>query len=48
MGKIYPCEEIYFQKYTDVPVLSTQINYDGWEIRQYTRTYLLISMGKTG
>jgi hypothetical protein len=44
--KIYPCEGIYFKKDTDVPLRSTQVIYDGWEIKQYTRNYLVISVGK--
>ncbi|CAF1230003.1 unnamed protein product [Rotaria sordida] len=44
--KSVPCEEIYFRKNTDIPVRSTQVISTPWEVRQFTTTYLVISVGK--
>ncbi|CAF0739716.1 unnamed protein product [Adineta steineri] len=44
--KDVPCEEIFFRKNTDIPVRSTQVIETPWEVRQYTTTYLVISVGK--
>jgi hypothetical protein len=45
-GATYPCEEIYFQKNTDVPLRSTGVVRRGWSIVQEIINYQIISMGK--
>ena len=45
-GKIYPCEEIYFQKNTEIPLRSTRVIRRGWILVQYVINYRIISMGK--
>ncbi|CAF1203472.1 unnamed protein product [Adineta steineri] len=45
-GNFYPCQEIYFQKNTQIPLRSTRIVRRGWDIVQETTSYKVISMGK--
>ncbi|CAF4134395.1 unnamed protein product [Rotaria sp. Silwood2] len=45
-GQTYPCEEIYFQKNTQIPLRSTRVARGGWDIRQFTTYYKTISVGK--
>ncbi len=41
-----PCEEIYFQKNTDVPLRSTRVVRRGWDVIQETINYQIIAMEK--
>ncbi|CAF0960564.1 unnamed protein product [Rotaria sordida] len=45
-GATYPCEEIYFQKNTQIPLRFTQVIRQGWRIVQTITNYQVISMGK--
>jgi hypothetical protein len=45
-GETYPCEEMFFQKNTQIPLRLTRVARIGWEIRQSTTYYKIISMGK--
>jgi hypothetical protein len=45
-GEVYPCEEIYFQKNTQIPLRFTQVIRRGWNVLQETTNYKIISMGK--
>jgi hypothetical protein len=45
-GEIYPCEEIYFQKNTQIPLRFTQVIRRGWDVLQVMTNYKIISMGK--
>ncbi|UJR32446.1 hypothetical protein I4U23_019908 [Adineta vaga] len=43
-GDIYPCEEIYFKKNTEIPLRSTRVARGGWDIWQFITYYQVISM----
>ncbi|CAF3412796.1 unnamed protein product [Rotaria socialis] len=45
-GNIYPCEEIYFKKDTEIPLRSTKVIRQGWNVVQVTTPYEIISIGK--
>jgi hypothetical protein len=45
-GQTYPCEEIYFKKNTEIPLRSTRVVRQGWDVVQQRRNYKIISMGK--
>ncbi|CAF3583911.1 unnamed protein product [Rotaria sp. Silwood1] len=45
-GGIYPCEEIYFQKNTQIPLRFTQVVRRGWNVVQAITNYKIMSMGK--
>lgn len=45
-GGIFPCEEIYFKKNTQTPLRSTRVARGGWDVRQFTTYYKIISVGK--
>jgi len=45
-GKNYPCEEIYFEKNTQIPLRSTRVVRQGWKVVRQTTNYKIISMGK--
>ncbi|CAF0908011.1 unnamed protein product [Rotaria sordida] len=45
-GENYPCEEIYFEKNTQTPLRSTRVARGGWDVRQFTTYYKVISVGK--
>lgn len=45
-GTSYPCEEIYFEKNTEVPLRFTQVLRRGWIVVQVVINYRIISMGK--
>ncbi|CAF4549493.1 unnamed protein product, partial [Didymodactylos carnosus] len=45
-GGIYPCEEIYYNKNTDIPLRSTRVTRRGWNVLQVTTNYKIISVGK--
>ncbi|CAF4881500.1 unnamed protein product, partial [Rotaria magnacalcarata] len=38
-GSIYPCEEIYFKKNTEIPLRSTKVIRQGWNVVQVTIPY---------
>ena len=46
MGKICPCQEIYFRKGTEIPVRSTEVVETPWDVEQFTTDYMIISVGK--
>jgi hypothetical protein len=43
-GGSYPCEEIYFQKNTEIPLRSTRVARGGWSVIQMITYYKVISM----
>jgi len=45
-GQTYPCEEIYFQKNTQIPLRSTRVARGGWSVLQIPTYYKVISVGK--
>ena len=45
-GQVYPCEEIYFKKNTDIPIRSTRVARGGWSVNQFTTYYTKTSVGK--
>lgn len=45
-GEIYPCQEIYFKKDTDIPLRSTEVHRAEWKIIQETTNYIIKSIGK--
>ena len=45
-GEAYPCEEIYFQKNTQIPLRFTQVIRRGWNMIQEITSYKIISMEK--
>ncbi|CAF4419160.1 unnamed protein product, partial [Rotaria sp. Silwood2] len=45
-GETYPCEEIYFEKNTQIPLRLTRVVRQGWNIVKATYPYTIISMGK--
>ncbi len=45
-GQVYPCEEIYFKKNTEIPLRSTQVVRRGWDLVQVVTNYQIISIGK--
>ncbi|CAF3363534.1 unnamed protein product [Rotaria sp. Silwood2] len=45
-GDSYPCEEIYFEKNTQIPLRLTAVGRKGWNVRQFTTYYKVISVGK--
>ena len=45
-GTSYPCEEIYFEKNTEIPLRSTQVIRRGWVVLQVTINYRIISIGR--
>ncbi|CAF1492717.1 unnamed protein product [Rotaria sordida] len=45
-GKNYPCEEIFFEKNTQIPLRSARIVRQGWKVVQQITNYKIISMGK--
>lgn len=44
-GSFYPCEEIYFQKNTEIPLRSTRVTRRGWDVVQVVTNYRILSMG---
>ncbi|CAF0858110.1 unnamed protein product [Adineta steineri] len=45
-GELYPCQEIYFQKNTQIPLRSTAVIRRGWNVIQETTPYQIISVGE--
>ncbi|CAF0773672.1 unnamed protein product [Adineta ricciae] len=45
-GQVYPCQEIFFKKGTDIPLRSTQVVRRGWAVFKEITNYQIISMGK--
>ncbi|CAF2059266.1 unnamed protein product [Rotaria magnacalcarata] len=45
-GEVYPCEEIFFKKNTDIPVRHTYFEGTGWYTLRVIVNYKIISMGK--
>ncbi|CAF5065725.1 unnamed protein product, partial [Rotaria magnacalcarata] len=45
-GEVYPCEEIFFKKNTDIPVRHTYFEGTGWYALRVIVNYKIISMGK--
>ncbi|CAF1568640.1 unnamed protein product [Rotaria sordida] len=45
-GAVYPCEEIYFIKNTQIPLRFTEVVRRGWFLVQLTTSYNVISMRK--
>jgi hypothetical protein len=45
-GETYPCEEIYFQKNTQIPLQFVQVLRRGWAVTQVKTNYKIISIGK--
>ena len=45
-GEIYPCQEIYFKKNTDIPLRSTEVLRAQWKIIQETTNFIVKSIGK--
>lgn len=43
---IIPCQNIYFQKNTDVPLRSTRVVRRGWNLILETKNYKVISIGQ--
>lgn len=45
-GEIYPCEEIFFKKNTDIPLRYTRVLRIAFDVRQVITYYEVISVGK--
>lgn len=45
-GQNFPCQEIYFQKNTQIPLRSTEVVRHGMQILQEVTNYKIISIGK--
>lgn len=47
MGKEYPCEEIYFQKNTEIPLRYGRVLRRGWNVVHDVITYKILSVSQT-
>lgn len=45
-GEKFPCQEIYFKKNTDIPLRTTAIVRQGWDLFQEITPYNVLSIGK--
>ncbi|CAF3775468.1 unnamed protein product [Rotaria sp. Silwood1] len=45
-GEKFPCEEIYFVKNTEIPLRTTEVVRQGWDMMRQTTTYRVVSIGE--